>query len=255
MRECHPDLSQDEEESTEFAMVLNEIYETLRHPEQRAAYDAIMGISGDALNPFNDDSFPRNQVFVDEFSCIGCRNCTNVCPKTFALEDDFGRARAMQQNIDAEDMLQEAIDTCPVNCIYWVSAPQLALLENAMSAMERLDVWLLMSGNGNGRGVNVFNEARIRWEKRMAAIRARRLMQESKSRWAAWANVAGVATGPAAAASSMDDGSVPAARADPRMATAAAAAAAARRWRNYQRARRHNAERLHLPSGDEGDSN
>jgi ferredoxin len=34
---------------------------------------------------------------VSEYDCIGCKNCTHVCPKTFAIEDDYGRARAMQQ--------------------------------------------------------------------------------------------------------------------------------------------------------------
>jgi len=27
----------------------------------------------------------RLQVFVDEYTCIGCRNCTNVCPKCVTL--------------------------------------------------------------------------------------------------------------------------------------------------------------------------
>jgi ferredoxin len=43
-----------------------------------------------------------------------------VC-RTFAMEEDYGRARAMQQGIDSDEKLQEAIDTCPVNCIHWVS--------------------------------------------------------------------------------------------------------------------------------------
>lgn len=60
------------------------------------------------------------QVFVDEFTCIGCKNCCNVCPKSFMIEDAFGRARVSQQGMDNEEMLQEAIDTCPVNCIHWV---------------------------------------------------------------------------------------------------------------------------------------
>jgi ferredoxin len=51
------------------------------------------------------------QVFVDELSCIGCRNCTNVCPKTFQMEEDFGRARVFQQKVDGDELLQEAIDT------------------------------------------------------------------------------------------------------------------------------------------------
>ena len=32
----------------------------------------------------------------------------------------FGRARVMQQKGDEENKIQEAIDTCPVNCIHWV---------------------------------------------------------------------------------------------------------------------------------------
>jgi hypothetical protein len=30
------------------------------------------------------------------------------------------------------------MDTCPVSCIHWVSAPQLALLEDQMAKMERV---------------------------------------------------------------------------------------------------------------------
>lgn len=47
--------------------------------------------------------------------------CTNVCPSSFAIEEDYGRARVMRQGVDTEDKLQEAIDTCPVSCIHWVS--------------------------------------------------------------------------------------------------------------------------------------
>lgn len=55
------------------------------------------------------------QVFVDEMTCIGCRNCTNVCPNSFGMEEEFGRARVMQQRVDTEDALQEAIDTWSVS--------------------------------------------------------------------------------------------------------------------------------------------
>ena len=61
------------------------------------------------------------QVFVDELTCIGCRNCTNVCPNTYQMEPDFGRARAMAQKVDNDEMLQESLDCCPVDCIHWVS--------------------------------------------------------------------------------------------------------------------------------------
>ncbi len=60
------------------------------------------------------------QVFVDEQTCIGCRNCVAVSPQTFAMEDEFGRARAEKQGVDSQANLQEAIDTCPVDCISFV---------------------------------------------------------------------------------------------------------------------------------------
>ena len=41
-----------------------------------------------------------------------------------------------------------------VDCIHWVSAPQLALLEVALSKMERVHAWVLMMGGGGS--VNVF---------------------------------------------------------------------------------------------------
>lgn len=92
--------------------------------------------------------------------------------------------------VDTDELLQEAIDTCPVNCIHWVrsliicfaetcrellhillsihaksvhiirqlctqvTSPQLALLETTMAKMERVDAWILMMGGGNG--VDVF---------------------------------------------------------------------------------------------------
>jgi ferredoxin len=94
-------------------------------------------------------------AFVDEFACIGCRNCNGVCPKTFAMEEEHGRARAVRQDVDTAERLQEAIDTCPVSCIHWVTAPQLTLLEEAMAKMERVGAWLLRSNGGKGANLNV----------------------------------------------------------------------------------------------------
>jgi len=34
-------------------------------------YDEIHGYTVTAINPFLDDSTPRDHVFVDEFACIG----------------------------------------------------------------------------------------------------------------------------------------------------------------------------------------
>lgn len=45
-----------------------------------------------------------------------------------------------------------------VDCIHWVSAPQLALLEVAMQNMERVHAWLLNTGGGSN--MNVFQVCR-----------------------------------------------------------------------------------------------
>ena len=59
-------------------------------------------------------------VWVDERKCIGCTYCSSVATNTFAMEPEQGRARAFRQDGDSEELIQEAIDTCPVDCIEWV---------------------------------------------------------------------------------------------------------------------------------------
>jgi ferredoxin len=68
-------------------------------------------------------------VYVDEITCIGCKHCAHVARNTFYIEPDYGRARAIRQDGDPEDLVQEAIDTCPVNCINWVDYTELKKLE------------------------------------------------------------------------------------------------------------------------------
>ena len=68
-------------------------------------------------------------VWVDENACIGCRYCGNVATNTFIMEPDFGRSRAIRQDGDSTELIQEAIDTCPVDCIHWVDFEELEALQ------------------------------------------------------------------------------------------------------------------------------
>ena len=68
-------------------------------------------------------------VYVDEMICIGCRHCAHTARNTFFIEPDHGRARVVRQDGDLEDIIQEAIETCPVNCIHWVDYTELKKLE------------------------------------------------------------------------------------------------------------------------------
>lgn len=68
-------------------------------------------------------------VYVDEVTCIGCKHCAHVARNTFYIEADYGRSRVYNQDGDPEDVIQEAIDTCPVDCIHWVDYTELKRLE------------------------------------------------------------------------------------------------------------------------------
>ncbi|WP_193196366.1 ferredoxin [Nostoc sp. MG11] len=68
-------------------------------------------------------------VYVDEITCIGCKHCAHVARNTFYIEPDYGRSRVVRQDGDAEEIIQEAIDTCPVDCIHWVDYTDLKKLE------------------------------------------------------------------------------------------------------------------------------
>ena len=57
------------------------------------------------------------QIVHDKKQCIGCQNCSAICPEHFKPSDD-GKVDA----VDTEDTkpsksLKEASESCPVSCI------------------------------------------------------------------------------------------------------------------------------------------
>ncbi|MFN9174638.1 MAG: ferredoxin [Synechocystis sp.] len=103
--------------------------------EHRSGFEPELG--GDWRN-FDDRSgfepelggeLRERGVYVDEVTCIGCKNCAHVAPQTFAIEAEHGRSRVFNQDGDDEAVIQEAIDTCPVDCIHWVPYSELKQLE------------------------------------------------------------------------------------------------------------------------------
>ncbi|KAG9448208.1 hypothetical protein H6P81_014336 [Aristolochia fimbriata] len=225
MKECHPDLSGDDPETTNFCMFINEVYEVLSDPVQRMVYDEIHGYAATAINPFLDDASRKDHAFVDEFSCIGCKNCANVAPDVFRIEEDFGRARVYCQSGNP-DLVQQAIDSCPVDCIHWTSAAQLSLLEDEMRRVERVNVGLMLAGMGSS-GVDVFRMANSRWEKRQMKVleKAKRRMTNQKGSDKSgtnWDNIWGKTRDYPNSEEEVKE-------------RANRAAAAARRWREYSR--------------------
>mgnify|MGYP003336421596 CR=1 FL=1 len=83
------------------------------------------------LEPELGGELRQEGVYVDEVTCIGCKHCAHVAPNTFYIEPDYGRSRVYNQDGDTDAAIQEAIDTCPVNCIHWVDYTALGCLEEA----------------------------------------------------------------------------------------------------------------------------
>jgi ferredoxin len=77
------------------------------------------------LEPELGGEFRQKGVYVDEITCIGCKHCAHVARNTFYIEPDYGRSRVIRQDGDSEDLIQEAIETCPVDCIHWMDYTEL----------------------------------------------------------------------------------------------------------------------------------
>lgn len=60
------------------------------------------------------------KVTIDEDLCTGCGLCETICPDVFELNDDGIAEVIGEVDEDLKDDVQEAIDSCPVECISWV---------------------------------------------------------------------------------------------------------------------------------------
>ncbi len=97
-------------------------------PELLVSDESLGDRSG--FEPVLGGILEQKGVYVDETTCIGCRYCSHVARNTFYIEPDYGRSRVIRQDGDSEDLIQEAIETCPVDCIHWVSYKDLQELED-----------------------------------------------------------------------------------------------------------------------------
>jgi ferredoxin/vacuolar-type H+-ATPase subunit F/Vma7 len=221
-RICHPDLAG--EDGHEACVVLNEAYATLMDDDLRENYEAeaVEFDFYDEGNPFAEamKGYPytgqplsrmvpldheenmvekedlilqaqqiNKAVFVDEITCIGCTMCTHCAPKVFEVEEESGRARAVGQWLNDEDEIQDAIDSCPVDCIHWVPKEQLAPLEYTTQVIctERVSVGMMLSGQGVHRMDDPFDVCKQflqfmadREEKRRIIIKEQKMKKQRR---------------------------------------------------------------------------
>jgi len=59
------------------------------------------------------------KVYIDEDSCIGCGTCEGICPEVFRLNEEEGKSQVIKPEGGPEGLIQEAIDSCPMQAIHW----------------------------------------------------------------------------------------------------------------------------------------
>lgn len=57
------------------------------------------------------------QVRIDEEECIGCETCVELCSDVFAFNEDEGKAYVIKEEGGDEDCIEEAVGSCPAECI------------------------------------------------------------------------------------------------------------------------------------------
>ena len=192
-KECHPDVS-GEEEGHDMCVLLNEAYEILSDATTRAMYDAELEQQRrDEEDKFTGNPYSKwttrkakpgetRAVFVDEFTCIGCKNCVWAAPATFRINDDYGRSRVFAQWLNTEEDIQCAIDSCPVDCIHWVTREDLPFLEHVAVNYEKVSVGIMMSGQNKSGIVDPFDAAQAFKKARQRRIELRAAELEEQRR-------------------------------------------------------------------------
>jgi ferredoxin len=59
------------------------------------------------------------RVVIDADECIGCESCVELCSEVFAFNEAEEIAEVILPEGGPEDCIEEAMDTCPVECIHW----------------------------------------------------------------------------------------------------------------------------------------
>ena len=57
------------------------------------------------------------RAHVDQYMCIGCGQCGEICPEVFDMENEKSFVHADPVPIAAEAACQAAADACPVTAI------------------------------------------------------------------------------------------------------------------------------------------
>jgi ferredoxin len=70
-------------------------------------------------NSQKGDPTMAKRVVIDADECIGCESCVELCAEVFAFNEAEEKAEVIMPEGGPEDCIEEAIETCPTECISW----------------------------------------------------------------------------------------------------------------------------------------
>lgn len=59
------------------------------------------------------------KLVIDEEECEACETCVELCPDVFEMDEAAEVAKVKNQEGASADEIEEAIDSCPAECIHW----------------------------------------------------------------------------------------------------------------------------------------
>ena len=59
------------------------------------------------------------KVIIETDECIGCESCVELCPDVFEFDEESEKAVVILPEGGPKDCIEEAVETCPVECIIW----------------------------------------------------------------------------------------------------------------------------------------
>ena len=71
------------------------------------------------MNLIKGERTMARRVVIDDDECIGCESCVELCAEVFAFNEEEEKAEVIMPEGGPEDCIEEAMETCPVDCIEW----------------------------------------------------------------------------------------------------------------------------------------
>ena len=57
------------------------------------------------------------QITIDTYECSACGACVELCPDVFYINELTGKADVVDENVELDDSISQAIAYCPEKCI------------------------------------------------------------------------------------------------------------------------------------------